>query len=254
MRSPQNHTSAPPAIAPTTIPIMMSLPGGTFRCYLKALNNIHRTMSVPGTPTIHASKYFIGLSCKRVIRMAQERCHRDAPPTRAERTQLIVAPPRCPLHSRAWGWAVQLYAAWATASWGYGHLADLRWLADSCSLSRCMRRRRSSRTNRAHMSGRAAASGVRSTSIEAIPGAEMLRGLDDLLARGHALNSKPRLDRDTVLRLKLKTLERLWTAAVPPARFDVFRAAHGAPLEAFASFRVLADRHGPRLAAGGQPR
>jgi 4-alpha-glucanotransferase len=86
------------------------------------------------------------------------------------------------------------------------------------------------------------------------PGAEMLRGLDDLLARGHALNSKPRLDRDTVLRLKLKTLERLWTAAVPPARFDVFRAAHGAPLEAFASFRVLADRHGPRLAAGGQPR
>jgi 4-alpha-glucanotransferase len=138
--------------------------------------------------------------------------------------------------------------------WGFGDLADLRWLADSCSLTRCTAATPviphepspyvpSSRRFRSPLY----------LSIEAIPGAEMLRGLDDLVARGRALNSERRLDRDTVLRLKLEALERLWTAAVPSARFDAFRAAHGAPLEAFASCCVLADGTGP-VWHGGQPR
>ena len=43
---------------------------------------------------------------------------------------LIVAPPVCylPRAYRAWGWAIQLYAARSRRSWGIGDLADLRWL------------------------------------------------------------------------------------------------------------------------------
>ena len=43
---------------------------------------------------------------------------------------LIVAPPVCylPPAFRAWGWAIQLYAARSRRSWGIGDLADLRWL------------------------------------------------------------------------------------------------------------------------------
>ena len=43
---------------------------------------------------------------------------------------LIVSPGRCVLPAaRMWGWAVQLYAARSTASWGIGDLGDLRRLA-----------------------------------------------------------------------------------------------------------------------------
>ena len=45
---------------------------------------------------------------------------------------LIVGPGRChlPPGLRDWGWAVQLYAARSTRSWGIGDLADLRQLAE----------------------------------------------------------------------------------------------------------------------------
>src|SRR3954470_8535928 len=45
--------------------------------------------------------------------------------------RLIVTPGRChlPPDLRTWGWAVQLYAARSTQSWGIGDLADLRELA-----------------------------------------------------------------------------------------------------------------------------
>ncbi|HEX2075444.1 MAG TPA: 4-alpha-glucanotransferase [Geodermatophilus sp.] len=44
------------------------------------------------------------------------------------RRRLIVSPGRCwlPEGFRAWGWAVQLYAARSKGSWGIGDLADLR--------------------------------------------------------------------------------------------------------------------------------
>src|SRR5262245_62042816 len=45
--------------------------------------------------------------------------------------RLIASPGRChlPRGLRAWGWAVQLYAARSRASWGIGDFADLRRLA-----------------------------------------------------------------------------------------------------------------------------
>jgi len=44
---------------------------------------------------------------------------------------LLAAPARCPLPAgyRAWGWAVQLYAARSAASWGIGDLGDLEQIA-----------------------------------------------------------------------------------------------------------------------------
>src|SRR4029078_12192859 len=46
--------------------------------------------------------------------------------------RLIVAPCACylPDDFRAWGWAIQLYAARSRQSWGIGDLGDLRRLGD----------------------------------------------------------------------------------------------------------------------------
>ncbi len=48
---------------------------------------------------------------------------------------LVVSPRRCPLPAPGWGWAVQLYAARSSRSWGIGDLADLRDLASGHSAS-----------------------------------------------------------------------------------------------------------------------
>ena len=50
---------------------------------------------------------------------------------KASTVRVIVAPRACPAppHMRAWGWAVQLFAARSTQSWGIGDLGDLRTLA-----------------------------------------------------------------------------------------------------------------------------
>ena len=63
-------------------------------------------------------------SCPRTSRSATTGC---APPDGRER-RLIVSPGRCwlPEGWRAWGWAVQLYAAAVAVSWGIGDLGDLR--------------------------------------------------------------------------------------------------------------------------------
>ncbi|HWH33831.1 MAG TPA: 4-alpha-glucanotransferase, partial [Acidimicrobiales bacterium] len=59
--------------------------------------------------------------------------HRLAPLDGGPVTRLVVSPRRChlPADLRAWGWAVQLYAARSRASWGIGDLGDLarlcRW-------------------------------------------------------------------------------------------------------------------------------
>ncbi len=173
----------------------------------------------------------------------------------AEPLRLIVAPRRCvlPPDLRGWGWAVQLYAARSAASWGIGDLADLRAL---CGWARGLGARMllvnplaavapvfSQQASPYYPSSRCYRNPLY-LRVEEVPGAESLPGLAELAAAGRALNADRRIDRDAVLRLKLRALEPLWERFPGDPRFDRYRAAEGTPLASFAAYCVLAERHG----------
>ena len=172
--------------------------------------------------------------------------------------RLIVSPGRCHLPEplRGWGWAVQLYAARSAQSWGIGDLADLRRLARwsrtelgaggllVCPLSAAAPvlpqepspYYPSSRRYRNPLYLR----------IEEVPGAaEAGLDLERLAAAGRALNRDRRIDRDAVFRIKMAALERLWARFRGDPAFDRYREAQGEALVQFATFCVLAERHGP---------
>ncbi|MGH2686990.1 MAG: 4-alpha-glucanotransferase, partial [Actinomycetota bacterium] len=173
-------------------------------------------------------------------------------------TQLLVSPGRCHLPDglRIWGWAVQLYAARSGGSWGIGDLADLRAIADWTN----QRGGRVLVINPLH-----AATPVAPTEpspyfpssrvfrnplylrVEEVDGAASLGDrLDGLARQGRALNQQRLIDRDEVLRLKLDALDHLWASAgCDDERFERFRAERGGALRAFATYCVLAERHGP---------
>ncbi|MEZ7124286.1 4-alpha-glucanotransferase [Nonomuraea sp. AD125B] len=168
--------------------------------------------------------------------------------------RLIVSPGRCRLPDRrAWGWAVQLYAARSRTSWGVGDLADLRRLAGWAA---------------GHGAGFLLVNPLHATApvvpvqpspyypasrrfhsplylrIEDVPGAAAVLD-EETAARGRALNDRPELDRDAAWRLKLAALEGIYAAAPPGGDFERWRAGRGRALEEFATWCALAERHGP---------
>ncbi|HEX7276182.1 MAG TPA: 4-alpha-glucanotransferase [Acidimicrobiales bacterium] len=175
------------------------------------------------------------------------------------RTTVVVSPGRCPLPAGAptWGWAVQLYAARSAASWGMGDLADLRrlarWSAEELGAGLVL-------VNPLHaaMPGFPQATSPYFPSsrrfrnplylrVEEVPGAAAALGgrLDELAAAGRALNQARLIVRDAVWRLKLDALLQVWDKFSGDADFDRWRAAEGAPLEAYATFCVLVEDLGP---------
>ncbi|MFK4041033.1 4-alpha-glucanotransferase [Nonomuraea wenchangensis] len=168
--------------------------------------------------------------------------------------RLIVSPGRCRLPARrAWGWAVQLYAARSRTSWGVGDLADLRRLASwaaGCGAGFLL-------VNPLHAAAPVvpvqpspyypASRRFHSPlylRIEDVPGATAVLD-EETVARGRALNDRPELDRDAAWRLKLAALEGIYAAAPPGGDFERWRAARGRALEEFATWCALAERHGP---------
>ncbi|MCK2215754.1 4-alpha-glucanotransferase [Actinomadura sp. ATCC 31491] len=167
---------------------------------------------------------------------------------------LIVSPGRCrPPDRRAWGWAVQLYAARSRTSWGVGDLADLRRLAGWAA----GRGAGFLLVNPLHAT--APVTPVQPSPyypasrrfhsplylrVEDVPGAAGVLD-EETIARGRALNDLPELDRDATWRLKLAALERVWESGPPGEEFELWRAGKGAGLEEFATWCVLAERHGP---------
>jgi 4-alpha-glucanotransferase len=180
-------------------------------------------------------------------------------PRRGPARRVIVAPPRCYAPGRAWGWAVQLYAARSRTSWGIGDLADLRTIGEWA-------RRLGAGFLLVNPLGATAptvpqeASPYRPSSrrfksvlylrLEEVPGfAERSADLAALAEAGRRLDADRRIDRDAVLRLKLDALARFWPHVAEAPGFEAYRREMGAPLDEFATYCALAERHGSRWRA-----
>jgi len=169
--------------------------------------------------------------------------------------RLIVSPGRCwlPDQWRAWGLAVQLYAARSRSSWGIGDLADLHALREwlqRAGAGFCM-------VNPLHA---VAPTPEQETSpylpatrrwrnplylrVEEVPGADGV-DLTGAAAAGRALLDEPFVDRDAVWRLKRAALEQVFAVRGRDDRFDEWRSRHGTSLEDFARWCALAEVHGP---------
>ncbi len=171
--------------------------------------------------------------------------------------RLISAPDRCylPPDLRTWGFAVQLYAARSRESWGIGDLADLRrlarWSARDLGAGMLLVNPLGAATPVAPIEPSPYLPSSRRyrnplyLRVEEVPGAaEAGADGERLAAAGRALNAVRRIDRDAVLRLKLEALERAWRRFTGDPAFDRYGAEHGEALAEFATFCVLAERHG----------
>jgi len=171
--------------------------------------------------------------------------------------RLIASPGRChlPRGLRAWGWAVQLYAARSRESWGIGDLADLgrlgRWSRRDLGAGLLLVNPLSAATPVTPLQPSPYCPTSRRfrhpiyLRIEEVPGADSARlDLEKLAAQGRALDAERRIDRDAVYRLKLSALERLWSRFEGDGAFDRYCAEQGEALAGFATFCVLAERHG----------
>ncbi len=169
---------------------------------------------------------------------------------------LAVVPDRIDLPpdlSRTWGWMVQLYALRSEGSWGVGDYADLRTVVERTAaqgggvvLANPLHAETpvlpltpspyspSSRRFRSPVWLR----------VEDVPEhAAAPQDVRDAVAALRPPTPADRVERDPAWTAKLAALELLW----PHARQDdlaAFRREHGEPLEGFALFCALAERHG----------
>jgi 4-alpha-glucanotransferase len=166
---------------------------------------------------------------------------------------VIVTPAKChlPPVPRIWGWAVQLYAARSSESWGIGDLADLRRLARwSNGLGGGLLLINPLHATPPFPPQQASPYSPSSRRylnplylrVEEVPGASEARlDLAPLVAAGRALNHERLIDRDAVFSLKMQGLERLWSRFVGDSRFDRYRTAQGRALAEFATYCALAE-------------
>ena len=164
---------------------------------------------------------------------------------------LIVSPGRChlPAGLRAWGWAVQLYAARSRGSWGIGDLADLRWLrewAGDGGAGFLM-------VNPLHA---AAPSGPQEPSPYSPTSRrfgsplylrpELLPGFAQTGQEApRELNDRREIDRDAVWRHKRPALRAVFDLDRGGPDFADWQAGQGSALREFAVWCALAEQHGP---------
>ncbi|HEX4403853.1 MAG TPA: 4-alpha-glucanotransferase [Polyangia bacterium] len=170
--------------------------------------------------------------------------------------RVIASPGRCPLppKRRAWGWAAQLYATRSRTSWGIGDLRDLRLLKDWA---------RKQGADALLVNPLVAATPVPPIEaspyypssrrfmnplyvcVDEAPGAsEAGPEVERLAAEGRALNADRRIDRDVVFSLKMRALELCFAKSARDSGFAAYRAQQGPPLQQFAIYCALAERHG----------
>ena len=177
----------------------------------------------------------------------------ERPPRR--RRFKLPPDPCLPGPSRAWGWAVQLYAVRSKDSWGIGDMADLRRLA------KWSRRQGASVLLLNPLGAQtpilpyeaspyyASSRRFRNTMyirIEEVDGAEQVAAeLEPLRAAAGTLNDRRLIDYDEVFRLKSKALEAIFKAAPDPRKLGPWAHGKGQALRDFATYNALAEEHGP---------
>jgi 4-alpha-glucanotransferase len=171
-----------------------------------------------------------------------------------EPSRLIIAPATCylPGSFRAWGWAIQLYAARSRRSWGIGDLGDLRWLGKWAA---------GQKAGIALINPLAAATPLLPQQpspyfpssrrfrnplylrIEDIPGARGDAQVAAIAPNARALNEKREIDRDAIFRFKNTALERIWETVRgrTDRGFERFRREQSG-LAQYAVFATLAER------------
>jgi 4-alpha-glucanotransferase len=165
--------------------------------------------------------------------------------------RLVVSPGRCWLpERRTWGWAVQLYGARSTASWGIGDLADLRTLrswTEAAGGGFLL-------VNPLH----AVAPTIPQEASPYLPATRRFRNPSYLRveevpgfspddvdpAEVRRVAGSPLVDRDAVWALK-RTVLRAAFARGDDTDLDAWRAEQGPALEEFATWCALAEVHGP---------
>ena len=175
-------------------------------------------------------------------------------PPRARRLKLPPEP--CATGpNRAWGWAVQLYAARSRDSWGIGDMADLRRIAK-------WSRKQGAEVLLLNPLGAqtpilpyeaspyyASSRRFRNTMyirIEEVEGAEQVAAeLEPLRTQAQKLNDQRLIDYDEVFRLKTKALETIFKTAPDPLRLGPWAHSKGQALRDFATYNALAEEHGP---------
>jgi 4-alpha-glucanotransferase len=170
--------------------------------------------------------------------------------------RLIVSPGKCrlPKRSATWGWSVQLYAARSRESWGIGDFADLEKLAKWS---------REQDAGIMLLNPLSAATPVLPQQpspyyptsrrffnplwirVEWLPGAAVRNRaeLESLARAGRELNRDRLIDRNAVLKLKMRALELLWQDFRGDDSFTLFCREQGADLDRFATFCTLAEHH-----------
>jgi 4-alpha-glucanotransferase len=167
--------------------------------------------------------------------------------------RLIVTPPKCWVADdfKTWGWAAQLYATRSRASWGIGDLADLaelaEWSAGAGAGALVINPLHAARPgipqqpSPYYPSSRCFKNPLY-LRIEEVPGAGGLEDVDELARAGRDLNGARLIERDSVYRLKLAALERLWERFSGDPRFDSYLEKRDGVL-GFATYAALAESH-----------
>src|SRR5258708_9120508 len=160
-----------------------------------------------------------------------------------------------PPPSRAWGWAVQIYAARSSESWGIGDLADLRRLgrmARSQGASVLLINPLGAQPPIAHQEPCPYYASSRRflntlyLGVEEVPGAELCAAeLEPLRNEARALNAQRLIDHDTVFPLKSPALQAIFKVAPDPAGLQPSVAGQGRALEDYATFSAITESLGP---------
>ncbi len=178
---------------------------------------------------------------------------------------LVVAPPACPSwegERPLWGWMFQLYAIRSGHCWGIGDLGVLRDLADwsgrelgagllLCNPLHAVAPVLPQEPSPYYPASRRFTNPLY-LSVEDIPERKRLapaaaRTVTALADRLRRSNTGERIDRDLVFTAKQEALELVYAVPRDPVReaaFGAYRRREGQGLEDFATFCVLAERHG----------
>jgi 4-alpha-glucanotransferase len=169
--------------------------------------------------------------------------HEQIPPVKGE-----------PAPSRAWGWAVQVYAARSKDSWGIGDLADLRRLgrmARSEGASVLIINPLGAQPPTPHQEPCPYYASSRRflntlyLRVEEVAGAELVAAqLEGPRAEALALNGQRLIDHDAAFRLKTQALETIFKAAPTPQGLDSWVRGQGKALLDYATFSAVAEVHG----------